>query len=88
MKIEFSKKKNMVPFEEIKEGEVFLFSDSYLMKIAPITDENENVHNAVGLRTGAVMLVNPTIEYEPVAATLMINFDSPTTMTAVREGSD
>lgn len=88
MKIEVSKKKNMVSFEKIKDGEVFLLSGSYLMKITPIIDENNNAHNAVDLRTGAIMLVNPTVEYESVAATLMINFDSPTTMTAVREGSD
>ena len=88
MKIEISKKKNMVSFEKIKDGEVFLLSGSYLMKIAPIIDENKNVHNAVDLRTGAIMLVNPIVEYEPVAAILMINPDSPTTMTAVREGSD
>lgn len=88
MKIEISKKKNMVSFEKIKDGEVFLLSGSYLMKIAPIIDENNNVHNAVDLRTGVIMLVNPTVEYEPVAAILMINPDSPTTMTAVREGSD
>jgi len=88
MKIEISKKKNMVSFEKIKDGEVFLLSGSYLMKIAPIIDENKNTHNAVDLRTGAIMLVNPTVEYEPVAAILMINPDSPTTTTAVREGSD
>lgn len=88
MKIEISKKKNMVSFEKIKDGEVFLLSGSYLMKIAPIIDENKNAHNAVDLRTGAIMLVNSIAEYEPVVATLMINFDSPTTMTAVREGSE
>lgn len=88
MKIEISKKKNMVSFEKIKDGEVFLLSGSYLMKIAPIIDENNNVHNAVDLRTGAIMLVNPTVEYEPVAAILMINPDSPIPATAVREGSD
>ncbi len=88
MRIEINKKKNMVSFEKIKDGEVFLLSGSYLMKITPIIDENNNAHNAVDLRTGAIMLVNPTVEYESVAATLMINFDSPTTMTAVREGSD
>lgn len=86
MKIEISKKKNMVPFEKIKDGEVFLLSGSYLMKIAPIIDENKNPHNAVDLRTGVIMLVNPTVEYEPVAAILMINPDSPIATTAVREG--
>lgn len=88
MRIEINNKKNTIPFEKIKNGEVFLLSGSYLMKIAPIIDENKNAHNAVDLRTGAVMLVNPTVEYEPVAAILMINSDSPTTMVAVREGSD
>lgn len=88
MKIEISKKKNTVSFEKIKDGEVFILSGSYLMKIAPIIDENKNAHNAVDLRTGAIMLVNPTVEYEPVAAILMINPDSPITTAAVREGSD
>ena len=87
MKIEISKKKNMVSFEKIKDGEVFLLSGSYLMKIAPIIDENNNTHNAVDLRTGATMLVNPTVEYEPVAATLRINFDNPTSMVAERKES-
>ena len=90
MKIEVSKKKNMVPFEKIRWGEVFLLSGSYLMKITPIIDEfnNANTRNAVDLRTGATSFVNPRVEYEPVAAILMINPDSPTTMTAVREGSE
>lgn len=87
MKIEINKKKNMVSFEKIRCGEVFLLSGSYLMKIASIIDENNNAHNAVDLRTGAITLVNPTVEYELVAATLMINPDSPTTMTAERKES-
>lgn len=88
MKIEVSKKKNMVPFEKIRWGEVFLLSGSYLMKITPIIDEfnNANTRNAVDLRTGATSFVNPTAEYEPVAALLMINPDSPIATTAVREG--
>ena len=87
MKIEISKKKNMVSFEKIKDGEVFLLSGSYLMKIAPIIDKNNNTHNAVALRTGATMLVNPTVEYELVAATLKINFDNPTAVVAERKES-
>ena len=66
MKIEINKKKNMVSFEKIRCGEVFLLSGSYLMKIAPII----------------------AAEYEPVAARLMINPDSPIATTAVREGSE
>ena len=88
MKIEINKKKNTVSFEKIRRGEVFLLSGSYLMKIAPIIDENNNAHNAVDLRTGATSLVNPTVEYEVVTATLMINPDSPIATTAVREGSE
>lgn len=42
MKIEINKKKNMVSFEKIRCGEVFLLSGSYLMKITPIIDENNN----------------------------------------------
>lgn len=87
MRIEINNKKNMIPFEKIKNGEVFLLSGSYLMKIAPIIDENNNAHNAVDLRTGAVILVNPIIEYEPVVATLKISFDNPTTTVAERKES-
>lgn len=87
MRIEINDKKNTMPFEEIKNGEVFLLSGSYLMKITPIIDEYNNPHNAVDLRTGAVILVNPTIEYEPVVATLKISFDNPTTMVAERKES-
>ena len=87
MRIEINNKKNTIPFEKIKDGEVFLLSGSYLMKITPIIDENNNAHNAVDLRTGAVILVNPTIEYEPVAATLKINFDNPTAVVAERKES-
>ena len=87
MRIEINNKKNTIPFEKIKDGEVFLLSGSYLMKITPIIDENNNAHNAVDLRTGAVILVNPTIEYEPVAATLKINFDSLTSTVAERKES-
>lgn len=87
MKIEINKKKNMVSFEKIRCGEVFFFSGSYLMKIAPIIDENNNAHNAVDLRAGATSLVNPTVEYEPVAALLMINPDSPIATTAERKES-
>ena len=64
MRIEINSKKNTMPFEKIKNGEVFLLSGSYLMKIAPIIDENNNTHNAVDLRTGATSLVNPTAEYD------------------------
>lgn len=85
MKIEISKKKNMVSFEKIKDGEVFILSGSYLMKIAPIIDENKNAHNAVDLRTGAIMLVNPTVEYEVVTATLMVSPDNLATTVTVRE---
>lgn len=88
MRIEINNKKNTIPFEKIKDGEVFLLSGSYLMKINPIIDENNNVHNAVDLCTGAIMFVNPIVEYEPVTAILMINPDSPITTAAVREGSD
>ena len=96
MRIEINNKKNTIPFEKIKDGEVFLLSGSYLMKITPIIDENNNAHNAVDLRTGAAILVNPTIKYEPVAATLKyepvaatlkINFDNPTTTVAERKES-
>lgn len=87
MRIEINNKKNTIPFEKIKDGEVFLLSGSYLMKITPIIDENNNAHNAVDLRTGAVILVNPTIEYESVVATLKISFDNPTTMVAERKES-
>ena len=85
MRIEINDKKNTIPFEEIKNGEVFLLSGSYLMKIAPIIDENNNAHNAVDLRTGATSLVNPTVEYEVVTATLMVSPDNLATTVAVRE---
>lgn len=85
MKIEINKKKNMVSFEKIRCGEVFLLSGSYLMKIASIIDENNNAHNAVDLRTGATSLVNPTVEYEVVTATLMVSPDNLATTVAVRE---
>lgn len=85
MKIEINKKKNMVSFEKIRCGEVFLLSGSYLMKIAPIIDENNDAHNAVDLRTGATLLVNPTVEYEVVIATLMVSPDNLATTVAVRE---
>lgn len=87
MRIEINNQKNTMPFEKIKNGEVFLFSGSYLMKINPIIDECNNAHNAVDLRTGAVILVTPTIEYEPVAATLKINFDNPTAAVVERKES-
>lgn len=85
MKIEVSKKKNMVPFEKIRWGEVFLLSGSYLMKIVPIIDEYNNAHNAVDLRTGDIIFVNPIVEYEVVTATLMVSSDNLATTVAVRE---
>lgn len=85
MKIEINKKKNMVSFEKIRCGEVFLLSGSYLMKITPIIDEFNNARNAVDLRTGATSLVNPTAEYEVVTVTLMVSPDNLATTVAVRE---
>lgn len=88
MKIVINHKTNTVPFEKIKNGEVFLFSGSYLMKIVPIIDEYNNAYNAVDLRTGDIIFVNPIVEYEPVAATLKINFGDPVTTVAVRGKSE
>ena len=56
MKVNFSDETNLIPFERLSNGDVFLDDSLICMKMEPIRDRYGDIYNGVDLRSGEVYM--------------------------------
>lgn len=69
------KKKNYIKFEDLNQGEVFEFEDSYFFKIELLTLNGNCYANAVSIDEGYCIYIKSYEDIIPINATLTIDED-------------
>lgn len=75
MKIVEKKKKNYIKFEDLNQGEIFEFEESYFFKIELLVVEKNRYVNAVSIDDGFCLYIKSYEDIIPINATLTIGED-------------